>query len=518
MRTLPNSTNRKVSDAEVAPWSWRFFGAAVGILVGLMFSWSLASPLGSSPDEPAHFIRAAAVVRGEVVGKLQSGIPYATVVVPNYVSHTRELPCYAGNIKLSAGCSTSLTYGIERSVTTATSAGSNSPTYYAIVGLPTLILSGDLALYAMRFVSLLLCSGLLAATLTVFRVLRLGNWASAGAIVGITPMALFLGGSLNPNTMEMAASALVFATVLLLARHGAVLSGKEFVLYGSLAVAGVTLLTGTRSISLLWLLSAVVAALLLTQGSLLVLVLRRPRTWIVIAAIGLVAVLGLIWFIAPLPAGPATGGPPNDGVSRARVAATMIKDTFGYWNGWIGYFGWLDQPSPDFVYVVWHLFIGVVLAGGIFAGRGRPRIVAASLALVSFAIPVIVQSAIYSSQGWIWQGRYLLAIDLLLLITAGISIDKATEGTPQLRNAPMVIRAFRAGLILMAVAQLLAFFQTLARYVVGSAPVWSVLRGAEWQPPLTWAGVTVLYTAILGFGVIAIWQALDRQTKPALTS
>ena len=511
-----------VDSPEIAPWSWRFFGAALSIFATLMLAWSLASPLGSIPDEPAHFIRAAAVVRGEVVAEKHAGVPYATVVVPNYVAHTRLLPCYAGKVTLSAGCSTSLTKGVDKPVITATSAGSNSPTYYALVGLPSLVFSGDFALYAMRFVSLMLCSLLLASVFTALKALRFGPWTFAGAVVAITPMTLFLGGSVNPNALELAASGAVFVAVVALARYGTSLARRTFAGYGVLAVVGALLLTGTRSISLLWLLVAAVAALLIAQPKSLKALFVRPRTWIVIALIGVVAGLALLWFTSPLPPGPATGGPPKDGMTIARVAATMARETFGYWTGWIGYFGWLDQPSPDFVYIVWHLCIGVVLAGGVFVGTGRARLVSAGLAVVAFAIPIVVQSAIYSSQGWIWQGRYLLAVDLLLLLTAGISLDNATSKTPGLSRSPIIMRVFRTGLVLMAVGQFLSFFQTLARYVVGNQPVWSVFRISEWQPPLTWAGVSVLFAGVLVVAIWASWRAIGRyerrpQFDPELT-
>ncbi|TSA54037.1 MAG: hypothetical protein D4R44_02335 [Actinobacteria bacterium] len=43
-----------------------FFGVSV---FALMAVWSLLTPLFSGPDEPANFVRSAAVVRGEWVGE-----------------------------------------------------------------------------------------------------------------------------------------------------------------------------------------------------------------------------------------------------------------------------------------------------------------------------------------------------------------------------------------------------------------------------------------------------------------
>ncbi|MGH9061731.1 MAG: DUF2142 domain-containing protein, partial [Acidimicrobiales bacterium] len=67
--------------------------------------WCLATPVGASPDEPAHLIRAASVVRGQWVGPARAGFPNSDTVVsvPDAVVQL-NLACFVGKPHVSAGC------------------------------------------------------------------------------------------------------------------------------------------------------------------------------------------------------------------------------------------------------------------------------------------------------------------------------------------------------------------------------------------------------------------------------
>jgi hypothetical protein len=250
----------------------------------------------------------------------------------------------------------------------------------------------------------------------------------------------------------------------------------------------------------------VVGAFLFSRKSELAELFRSRQTWILVGVVGIVAIGALAWFTAPLPPGPGAGSPPGDGRTAALIGAITLENTFDYWTGWIGYFGWLDQPSPTVVYIVWYALIAILLVGGIFLGRGRGRVVAGLFALVSFAIPPVIQAQLYASQGLVWQGRYLLAIDLCMLIAAGIAIDTAV-GTA---TSPIIQRGFRVAVVIMALAQLLSFVQTLRRYVIGSQQIWWIVRDPQWQPPLTWAGVSVLFAISLALCVRFLWNQIGK--------
>ena len=75
-----------------------------------------------------------------------------------------DLACYAGKPRVTPACEIPLSGNTGVPVTVGNSASSNSPAFYAIIGLPTLVLHGDAALYAMRFFNSTLCAFALAAT------------------------------------------------------------------------------------------------------------------------------------------------------------------------------------------------------------------------------------------------------------------------------------------------------------------------------------------------------------------
>ena len=68
-----------------------FFTAWIALSL-MSIAWAFASPLGSGPDEPAHLIKAASVVRGELVGP--QGDTGNIVDVPAAVAWTATQDCY----------------------------------------------------------------------------------------------------------------------------------------------------------------------------------------------------------------------------------------------------------------------------------------------------------------------------------------------------------------------------------------------------------------------------------------
>lgn len=53
--------------------SWRVFAVSLTLTFSLFALWSQLTPLGSAPDEASHYVKAAAVVRGEWIGEPLDG-------------------------------------------------------------------------------------------------------------------------------------------------------------------------------------------------------------------------------------------------------------------------------------------------------------------------------------------------------------------------------------------------------------------------------------------------------------
>ena len=126
----------------------------VGLVVGL---WSISVPLFASPDEPANFVKGAALVRGEVVGSavapelLKS---YWTTVVdidPQFGS-VNGLPwCFAPYPDKPA-CTYDVATAPQVDGVAWTNMGKYPPLGFLLTGLGTVFGPTNLSVYASRFI------------------------------------------------------------------------------------------------------------------------------------------------------------------------------------------------------------------------------------------------------------------------------------------------------------------------------------------------------------------------------
>lgn len=488
---------------------WQPFWLSFGLLALLSILWALASPLMSVPDESAHAVRAAAVARGDYVGTRSAEFPsQIEVSVPRYVEHTHALACFAFDPRISAACQEDVTGDPDALVATATSAGVNSPLFYTLVGLPTLLWSGDAALYGMRIVNAVLCSALLGLMVMSLRQLGSSRWTMLAVAVAVTPMVLFLMGSINPNSMEMAAAGALFAAlVLMLSRPS---PGRLLWERALIVSVGALFLSNTRSISLLWVILAVGGAFLLARADIVRNLLRRPATWAAVAASGAAALFALWWYLRPQFTSPPEALP-GGGISARLGFEIMIDKTFDNLQGIIGIFGWIDRPAPTIAYQIWTVALGILVVAALALARPRDRwpVILFSSAMVF--VPAIAQALIVTDLGIIWQGRYMLAMFVCLVIASGMALDQRFP-----ESLPVAVsRLFSVALGALAFGHLTTFVWVLRRYVIGAGSWVNMVRDATWQPPLTWIGLTILFGSTLGAGAWLLWRDNERQNRAA---
>ncbi|MGH9297253.1 MAG: DUF2142 domain-containing protein, partial [Acidimicrobiales bacterium] len=176
------------------------------LLFLLMAVWTIATPLVSAPDEQAHISKAAAVVRGELIGHLRGGplSPRGIVTVPRAYGNLGPLViCYQFKSYVPASCAPPYEGG-GKLVRTEIYTARYQPLYYAIVGLPSLLTDSKLGIYLMRLLSAALSA--LAIALAVFAVVAWSEsrWPLAGILVATTPSVLSLGAVVNPSGLEIA--------------------------------------------------------------------------------------------------------------------------------------------------------------------------------------------------------------------------------------------------------------------------------------------------------------------------
>lgn len=491
------------------PRSWLIFVVSFALSLAAMLAWSLATPISAAPDEPTHFIRAAAVVRGELNTGRFASIPWQTSAeVPNYVAHTGEVTCFAFEPNVPASCQTPVSGNPDKLVEVGQTAQTNSPLFYAIVGLPSLVWSGDLALYSMRGVNALLCALMIGFTFASVSQLARSRFALFATFVAMTPMMLFLGGSVNPNAIEATAAVSLFATLtLLFTRRG---SRRQLLAGLGVVVVSTALLTGTRSISLLWVLLALVAAVLLGKPDVISRVARIPVVWIAAAVCVLMCAAELLWFLRPsetasMPAVAGVGTPPLVAFIR------MLVNTFDYAGGSIGLFGWIDTPAPAITMGAWTIAINAIVIPSFFLTRGRIRWAIVLLGAAFVLTPPLSQAAVVMTSGYIWQGRYTLALLAMLLVACGVCLDRVevAESVTSVRFAGLARKLFFTLLVALAAGHVAAFVITLQRYVIGAnQPLQLMITHPQWQPPLGWITLSIILGVIVVISALLIARAV----------
>lgn len=492
--------------AKTPRWFLRFL--TIFAIIGLLTTiWSLASPPLSVPDEPAHTVKAASVVRGQLQG--QSGTAQGErtqVLVPAYIAATDGNPfCFAFKPIVSAGCQPEI--GSDTTLVKAhTSAGNYNPLYYGITGLPSLIISGEKALYAMRILSGLMSAFFLSIALTSLATIRHGKLPVFIASFALTPMVLFLSGSVNPNALEIASSLAVFSALCVC--WDKVSSNGNWKAPLAIAAFCAVVLANTRAASLLWLALAVLASLMLFGLRPLLTVLRQRFLWLMVAVVAVGCALSLLWlrYANSLQSlmGQGFDAPP------IQIISVMLDRTFDFAAGYVSYLGWLDTLGPTGVLAVWSgLIIGAIIVALSVADR-QGRLTVAFLLISLVVLPPLLQIPLAKDVGLIWQGRYILALVAVLIAACGVALRnvRSLAGEGDLRN--MALAGRRASAILLGVmvfGHLYSFIYGLRRYVIGiqDQSNWSdMVTAPQWQPPFGWIGLSFAYLSVLLIGAVVM--------------
>lgn len=469
--------------------------------------WALGSPLMAAPDEPAHAAKAAAVVRGQLLGD-EVGAPVGAgwVVVPDLFAEAQKLPgCFAYRPDVPANCSALPDSDLATPTRVLTSAVRYSPTYYLVAGLPSLWGSGPATLYAMRILSALLSSLMLALAVKTLCESK-SSWLTLGTVVGLTPMVFFLNGSINPQSVEISSAVLVWVAAFAVIR--APTPDAALPLVRRLTWGAVFLLT-TRSLGPLFFLVIIGVVGLLSSRSAVLAVLRFRRFWGWFAVMTVAAVAAVGWILAAgsLDTGPRVVSYPD--LTGRQLTLKVLTDSWAYLQNALGVFGWNDTGLPGWGYLAVAAPITfVVIIGLSLAGWWQRSVWWGLLGLV-IALPFVAQWNEARFINVFWQGRYSLPLAVGLPIVAGLL------ATPLGSRLPgwFTTRVTRGMLWVLAPVQTFAFAVNLRRNVNGETG--GLLRpdADAWLPPVQ--PHVLLAAAAAGWAVLTVvWYraALDRNT------
>lgn len=484
---------------------WRIFFLGWILLSALMIVWSLATPIAAAPDEPAHIVKAASVVRGQFIGEPSK---YGHVVrVPRYVAATQAQTCFAFHPEVPASCARPLPGRQSELIDSTTTAGRYNPVYYLLVGWPSLLFGDVAGIYAMRMVSAALSALFLALSVMTIWTFRLRTIPLLAIGIAATPTLLFLGGVVNPNALEATGLIAVFvATMGIIAQPDPRLLTERCAILTVSAVLAVN----TRALSPLWLAVAVLVPLITASRPHLVSLLRQRAVRWTVSAVAVASTFAVAWILW---AGSLSSGLtdkesfqqyPGVGTSHLVGFILTLRDTLEYGASMVGMFGWLDTPAPEITTFVWAALCGAILLASFVVLRGSKLVMAVVLVACFVLLPATVQGIYITGGGMIWQGRYALPIFGMLVIGLAFLIS---ERYSELTRWMLMRTAIIVGAALL-IAQTFAFATVLRRYAAGTnGTVGNAFIHPLWSAPggnialLGLYGLIALVTAIVGVRV-----------------
>ena len=492
--------------------------------------WSIATPLFAAPDEPVHIVKAAAVVRGELLGNLADGpaSPFGLVRVPEYyallrwpgsnAAHSRI--CFHSHPSLPASCVIAADSGPSAAAALAGATrqawiynARYPPLYYAIVGLPTLFGQGNGALYAMRLVSAFLSALFIALAVSCVHRYSRAHLVYLGLMLATTPMVLFLGAVVNPSGFEIAVGICLWTSAAVLVTEHLAAPPRALLALVGLSASIFVLI---RSLSPLWLALIAVLLLALADRSALRRALARSDVRLVLGVIAIVSSAALVWIVKEHATDVYSGAQQlisqvPKGTSNATILSTAFLRNSFYFPDMIGVFGWFDTWAPAFTYLVWYFLVGLAsLAGALFGGFRRAAVLFSLLVLL-VVVPTLASASQARQHGYIWSGRDALPLAVGLPILASACCAPVLSRRLSLSTARGHLRwrrLFGAAVVLTMLSQFGAFYEALRRYSVGTkGPVFSFIAHPSWRPPL---GVPLLLAAellvLVGGAIVLMWS------------
>src|SRR3954451_20737126 len=370
---------------------WRRVVITFALFFLPMVAWSLASPRYAAPDELDHARKAAGVVRGQIFGDHPTVCDTKTVCGPGWgeapirASFSQGDPqCFAFHSDVTADCQRFLpTSGTMRLTERARL---YPPLYYAVVGLPSLVVTSTQVTYLMRLVSGAWCALLLTVAAMVVRRRARPHRYGLALLAAATPMVIYLSGTVNPNGVEVATAVVFWLAGLAVfdpdpdpgadpdRGAGPPSGGGAAALVDArmlaMTVAAASLLVVIRPLSWLWAGLIGVALVALVGGRRVGALWRARQGKLAVAVVGAVCVVQAGYLAAT---GLLGVDDPDKKAGEPTIEAIRISagKMWGLVQQMIGTFGYLDSPSPALTIAVWLAVLGFLVLAALAVARRR---------------------------------------------------------------------------------------------------------------------------------------------------
>lgn len=445
--------------------------------------WSQLTPLFAAPDEPAGYIRGAALVRGQFVGTdiaaSQTTSYWSTyVAIPQQFGVAQLVPwCFVGKPDTPA-CSLPLE-SLTPVEQPRTDMGRYPPVGYLASGLGSLAGATDFSVRLGRLINAAICAFLIA--LGCINILS-NRRSIILVLAAVTPGVIFFSSVISSSALEISAAICFWCSITTL------LSSSKIskLTINSVAISSF-LLTLARPIGVVNL--AIIAGIsLIAQVNIKESFARIISSWQIILATVISLLIMAAWYlkIYSYHLGERVVTDPSNPTLR-QIVEQSLNDTSNKVGESIGNFGWLDTPSPTFVVWFFVALFGVIVAGNWnTVTKANRRAVVCLALLIPFLMIFINQNTQNLLRNYGVQGRYLTPL------IVGIPIIIGALWSPSKKSIKIIIGGW-------AVAIFATALNVLRRYSVGIKPqnFFEMFTDPIWQPPLGVLGTMLALVAAL---------------------
>jgi hypothetical protein len=460
----------------------------------------VANPPFASPDEGAHYIRALGVGGGQFVGRptSYSATPTRNGLVLAWLnSFAREIRAPARLAPFSCKWSDVLQPACNppprrenETIALKTYFGTYEPAAYLIPGVLARRAHGPAAADRLARVG----AGAVSTVFVAVAILVLwagdgGGLSLLGLPIAVTPMVIFLDGTVNPNSLEIT-SGLAFVAGLLRLSRGRPSSVWPWAAAGS---AGAVLCL-SRVSGILWLVLAMLLIVCLGGRQIWASARGRPAPAAFAGGLIVAAVIFNQWWQARY------GPHPTLAIRPFHAAFLTGTDQLNrIFKELVGVFDHLELKMPFIGYATWWAGLFALLTLAALVGRTRERRTLVVSVAAAFAVPVGFWVVYFRFSGAELQGRYFLPILVAIPLLAGEIVYRNRARLAALHGQRLLLwLALGAGCV-----QFLAWYWNARRFAVGlGGSNWFVTH-AVWSPPGGWW----LWLFVAGAGSISLVAA-----------
>jgi hypothetical protein len=164
--------------------------------------------------------------------------------------------------------------------------------------------------------------------------------------------------------------------------------------------------------------------------------------------------------------------------SLTELASGSLGRGLVYFDELIGVFGWRDTAPPTAVWLFWTAVVAGLVALAVVTASRRLVLAMLSTALLTWAVPIVLEARSARNAGYFWQGRYTLPLAVGVPILAAIGCAGRSWSATVIGRLAWIVG------VALGAAQVLAFTQAIHRYAVGTRHKFDFFADTPWEPPL----------------------------------